>query len=166
MQLLPSSHAFAAPAVHFLSLQLSPTVQPCPSLQPLVFAVVTQPLFAEQLSSVHGFLSSQTTAAPVQTPALHASLEVHGLPSSQAPVVAPWTQPFVASHASFVQGSPSSQDSAVPAHFPPAQVSALVQGLPSAQGAVSRHDRASELDDWDCVDVLVDEETFSQAVAS
>ena len=31
---------------------------------------------------------------------------------------------------------------------------------------VPRHDRASELDDWDCVDVLVDEETFSQAVAS
>ena len=30
---------------------------------------------------------------------------------------------------------------------------------------VSRHDRASELDDWDCVDVLVDEESFSQAVA-
>ena len=29
-----------------------------------------------------------------------------------------------------------------------------------------RHDRASEQDDWDCVDVLVDEETFSQAVAS
>ena len=30
-----------------------------------------------------------------------------------------------------------------------------------------RHDRdrASELDDWDCVDVLVDEESFSQAVA-
>ena len=31
---------------------------------------------------------------------------------------------------------------------------------------VSRHDRASEQDDWDYVDVLVDEETFSQAVAS
>ena len=30
---------------------------------------------------------------------------------------------------------------------------------------LSRHDRASELDDWDCVDVLVDEESFSQAVA-
>ena len=30
----------------------------------------------------------------------------------------------------------------------------------------SRHDRASEQDDWDYVDVLVDEETFSQAVAS
>ena len=30
----------------------------------------------------------------------------------------------------------------------------------------SRHDRASEQDDWDCVDELVDEETFSQAVAS
>ena len=30
----------------------------------------------------------------------------------------------------------------------------------------TRHDRASEQDDWDCVDELVDEETFSQAVAS
>ena len=34
------------------------------------------------------------------------------------------------------------------------------------QGRRPRHDRASEQDDWDCVDVLVDEETFSQAVAS
>ena len=32
--------------------------------------------------------------------------------------------------------------------------------------STTRHDRASEQDDWDCVDELVDEETFSQAVAS
>ena len=35
-----------------------------------------------------------------------------------------------------------------------------------AKRAKPRHDRASEQDDWDCVDVLVDEETFSQAVMS
>ena len=38
--------------------------------------------------------------------------------------------------------------------------------LVSKKIAAPRHDRASELDDWDCVDVLVDEETFSQAVMS
>ena len=37
---------------------------------------------------------------------------------------------------------------------------------PDPTETLSRHDRASEQDDWDCVDELVDEETFSQAVAS
>ena len=32
------------------------------------------------------------------------------------------------------------------------------------RGSEPRHDRASEPDDWDCVDVLVDEESCSQAM--
>ena len=34
--------------------------------------------------------------------------------------------------------------------------------LPPAVTRMSRHDRASELDSWDCVDELVAEEDYSQ----
>ena len=37
---------------------------------------------------------------------------------------------------------------------------------PDVQGFEPRHDRASELDEWDCVDELVDEEDWGQVVVA
>ncbi len=48
----------------------------------------------------------------------------------------------------------------------PAEAVVFRPPRPPPPSCAPRHDRASEQDDWDCVDVLVDEETFSQAVAS
>ncbi len=47
----------------------------------------------------------------------------------------------------------------------PAEAVVFRPPRPPPPSCAPRHDRASELDDWDCVDVLVDEESFSQAVA-
>ncbi len=81
-----SSQGVMLPAKQTPPLQLSPVVHTLLSLQlPLSSAALLQPVFASQLSLVHGFLSSQTTSLPTQLPLLQLSPVVHALPSSQAP---------------------------------------------------------------------------------
>ena len=81
------------------SLQVSPAVQALLSSHGSVLFVFTQPEVGSQLSSVHGFPSSQLMGSLMQPPSgLQLSL-VQALPSSQPPVtvtratqvsVAPW----------------------------------------------------------------------------
>jgi hypothetical protein len=85
---LASSQSGAPPAVQTPKRQASPVVQALPSSQTAEFAVKTQPVAASQLSSVHGFPSSQTRLpVPTQLPALQISVMVQLLPSLHASVL-------------------------------------------------------------------------------
>jgi hypothetical protein len=85
---LPSLQFGAAPPTQTLAAHLSLVVHALPSSQLAVLAVLTQPVAATQLSSVHGLLSLQFGAGPpTQAPApLHLSLVVQALLSLQLAV--------------------------------------------------------------------------------
>ncbi len=141
----PSSHTFLVPTSHFLLLHVSPTVQASPSAsQVAADERFTQPFKALQVSREHGFLSSQSNAAPgVQVPPWQLSFSVqlelsasHGLPCNGAPSALHW--PVAASQPSLVHKLPSSHTLALPAtHTLSAQASPTVQAVLSAsQGLV------------------------------
>ena len=70
--------------VHWPALHRSGVVQALPSVQVAPSSLVArQPLAGSQLSLVQGFLSSQTTVAPAQVPAVQMSPLVQAEPSSQ-----------------------------------------------------------------------------------
>ncbi len=70
----------AEPA-HLPRPHVSLLVQALPSSQGRVLAALTQPVLGSHASLVHGLLSSQLAAVPLQTPALHTSDTEHALPS-------------------------------------------------------------------------------------
>ena len=53
--------------------------------QPLIFWYEHMPACLSQLSLVHAFLSSHTSALPTHAPLAHVSALVHALPSSHVP---------------------------------------------------------------------------------
>lgn len=121
--------------------QTSPLVQTLLSLQSAALLVKTQPFSKSHTSSVHTFLSSQTTATPPQLPALHASFCVHALPSLQAALLAFCWQPSLESQESSVHKLPSLQLCVLPAtQALLAHASPTVQTLPSSQGALFASD--------------------------
>jgi hypothetical protein len=69
VQTLPSLQIVGPPGLHTPPPQVSPVVQAFPSLHGLVLFVWTQPVAGSHESSVHGLLSLQSTAEPVQTAA-------------------------------------------------------------------------------------------------
>jgi hypothetical protein len=137
VQAFPSLQLSAVPAAHVPFWQVSAPLQTLLSEHAVPFrtAVVVQPKAGLQLSVVHTFPSSQTSAAPaVHTPAWQVSGPLQTFPSEHgtpfSTVVA--TQPLAGLQLSVVQGLPSLQTSGVPAlHVPPWQVSAPLHGLPS-----------------------------------
>ena len=139
VQGLPSSQGAGLPATQMPSLQASTVVHTLPSSHVEELFFVTQPVLASQLSSVHGFASSQVTVAPpLQVPPLHKSFVVHASPSSQLPSVAADLQPVFGSQLSVVHGLPSSQFTAAPpTHAPFAQASLPVHALPSEHPPVA-----------------------------
>ena len=64
VQAFPSSQTEAAPGWHAPPPQASPAVHAFPSSQAIELLVKTQPAAGLQLSVVHEFTSSQTTAVP------------------------------------------------------------------------------------------------------
>jgi hypothetical protein len=149
LQKLPSSwpaqsavtvHAqMLVPDLHDPPPQVSPTVQPLPSLQTAVLFWCTHPKVASHESLVHGLPSSQNaalTAVPAQPPPPHTSPLVHALLSVQGKLLLAYTQPVAALHESVVQKLPSLHDTPLPAHEPLAHLSPLVHALPSLQLAV------------------------------
>jgi hypothetical protein len=89
-----SSQLLGLPGLHDPPAQTSPTVQPFPSSQKAVLFVCTQvPEGALQLSSVHGFWSSQLLGLPgLHDPPAQTSPTVQPFPSSQKAVL------FVCTH--------------------------------------------------------------------
>ena len=94
VQGFPSSHGFTP--LQTPATQVSPTVFESPSSQVVALLFACWQVPEEQVSSVHGFLSSQS-ASFVQSqtfvPATHEPPEqwspvVHGVPSSQTALVA------------------------------------------------------------------------------
>jgi hypothetical protein len=80
-----SSQTVATPGRQALPWQLSPTVQALPSLQDSWLLANTQPVFASQLSVVHGFWSLQAVATPGrQALPWQVSPTVQALPSLHA----------------------------------------------------------------------------------
>jgi hypothetical protein len=136
VQGLPSSHLAGLPALHWPSLQVSPTLQALPSLHGRLLAVWVQATLGSHESVVHGLPSSHGGGTPgTQLPPWHLSSLLQALPSSHGPVVALNWQPSLASQLSAVHGLPSWQVSAGPAaQLPLAQVSPLVHRSPSLQG--------------------------------
>jgi len=80
---LLSSQPRPAPDTQLPAAHASPTVHALPSEQGAVRLLCAQPLAAEQVSPVHGLLSSHATAWPAQIPPKHASFCVQAEPSSQ-----------------------------------------------------------------------------------
>jgi len=160
---LSSLQSTLAPGVHALAWQTSPAVQGFASSHCAVLPACTQPVAAEQLSTVHVFASShvavmspcwqpspasqvsevqalsslQPVTAPLRhTPPLQASSTVHALPSEQATVLTPCVHPVAGLHASSVQTLASSQSLVRPAQTAwPLHTSPIVQALPSSQNA-------------------------------
>ena len=140
VQGLLSLQLVASPDKHTLFLQWSPLVHSLASLQiPLSSGVDVQPVAMSQASALHGFLSSQTLAAPAaHLPSLQASSTVQALPSSQVAAPAKFTQLPSAPQESTVQTILSSQSLAFPAlQAPAAHVSPAVHALPSSQAEPS-----------------------------
>jgi hypothetical protein len=159
VHVLPSSHLTVVPA-QTLAAQVSPAVHLLRSSQGAVLATLAQPLTLSQLSSVQGFLSSQTTGVPTHTLAtqvsllVQASLSLHAWPTVQPlrhcpalqtrPVPQPvlsatalCLQPATASQLSTEQGLPSSQLTAAPGlQTLPPHASPLVHALLSLQALV------------------------------
>jgi hypothetical protein len=69
VQILPSSQVTAGPPVQLPPAHVSGVVQALPSSQPSVLFTCWQPRVVSQESFVHGLLSLQESAVPVQTPA-------------------------------------------------------------------------------------------------
>jgi hypothetical protein len=133
-----SSQLRGAPPTQVPALQVSPVVHAFPSSQPALLFAFTQPTTALQVSSVQGFESLQSGAAPpTQVPPLQLSTVVHAFPSSHGAVLFACVQPVAGLQLSLVHaleslqflGNPGEQDPAV-------QVSPTVQALPSLQGNV------------------------------
>src|SRR5204862_545001 len=118
--------------------QVSLVVQALPSLQEAVLFACAQPLAGTQVSSVHGFESSQLGAElPTHAPPEQVSPVVQALPSLQEAVLFACAQPLAGTHESSVHGFESSQfGAAPPMQAPPEHVSPVVQALPSLQDAV------------------------------
>jgi hypothetical protein len=135
---LLSSQLGADPPTHAPEAQVSLVVQAFPSSQDAVLFVCTHPDAGSHESSVQGFASSQSSAAPpTQVPPPQVSFVVQALPSSHAAVLLKCTQPVAGLQVSSVQPLPSSQLGAGPPwQLPPPQVSPVVQALPSSQAAV------------------------------
>ena len=131
------AHAHAGVPAQKPAPQPSSLVQTLPSSQPAALGVCAHsPDFASQVSSVHGFLSSQlvVTLPPRQTPPPHLSPLVHTLPSLQAAALLVWLQPVFKSHKSSVHGLSSSHCAFLPLpHTPALQASFWVQPSPSSQ---------------------------------
>ena len=64
VQTLLSSQSIALPGAQAPLAQASAEVQASPSSQPALLALLTQPLFGSQLSSVQGLLSPQSFVVP------------------------------------------------------------------------------------------------------
>ncbi len=109
VQLLPSSHADAVPAVHAPAAHVSPAVQTLPSSHVAALGRCAQPIAGSQESSVHTLPSLQSTAPwTAHAPLLH-FVAVQALPSSQTSLLLVCTQPTLRSHLSSVHGFWSSQ---------------------------------------------------------
>jgi hypothetical protein len=134
---LLSSHTTALPPPQLPLLQASPAVQASPSLQVAALGRLTQPVLGTQLSSVHGLLSSHTTALPPpQLPLLQASPAVQASPSLQVAALGRLTQPVPGTQLSSVHGLLSSHTTALPPpQLPLLQASPAVQASPSLQVA-------------------------------
>ncbi len=132
-----SSQLTAGPPWQTPPWQLSALVHGLPSLQLPAPAECLQPEAASQLSTVHGFASSQLSAPlPTHLPPLQASLVVHGLPSSQGRALLACAQPAFAEQESSVHGLLSLQSAAPdPTQAPPTHLSTVVHRLLSVQGA-------------------------------
>src|SRR5262249_39015162 len=139
VQTLPSSQLSCVPGLQTPFWQVSVPLQTVLSAHdvPFTTGVCWQPRTGSQLSAVHGFASTQLSAAPpVQTPFWHVSAPLHTVASGQGSPFATFAcwQPATGSQVSVVQGFWSSHTSAVPGvHTPPWQVSAPLHTVPSAQ---------------------------------
>lgn len=107
--------------------QLSPVVQPLPSLQDVPFATAApahNPVDGSHACApMHGVAPGQLmTLLPTQTPPWHASVCVQGLPSLHAIVLFVCTQPVAGLQLSVVHGLPSSQEIGVVMHAPPVHI--------------------------------------------
>ncbi len=138
VQPLASLQSVAAPGRQAPPWHASPPVQALLSEHGAVLFVITQPLAASQLSSVHGLPSLQAMAWPgTHLPLLQVSPLVHTSPSLQGVVLSDLLQPPAASQISVVHGLPSSQGLALTGlHTPKVQVSPVVHWLKSSQGTV------------------------------
>ena len=133
---LPSSHI--GPLVGTQSgvapsTQRSPVVQSLPSLHVPVLNACSQPVVGSQLSVVHWFPSSQSSAGPEQVPFAQLSGFVQALPSLHVPERGVVVQPVIGLQPSVVHSLPSLQSLVVPAQFEPEHVSLFVHSLPSSQ---------------------------------
>ena len=124
---------------HWVSRQVSFSVQTSPSSQADVLASLVQPsgLNGLQESVVHRFVSSQfRLPEPTHDPSLHTSDVVQGLSSLQSAVLAVSTQP-PGPQLPVVQGFTLLQSVGPPLEqLPASQISPVVQGSPSSQAAV------------------------------
>lgn len=129
-----SSQSKLLTATHAPTLQKSPVVHALSSVHAPSTAVWVHPDAATHASSVHTFLSSQSTGAPAQVPLPQVSAVVQALASSHGtPLVGPCLHPELASQPSAEQGSPSSHAATCPgAHAPSRQASFSVQAEPSS----------------------------------
>jgi hypothetical protein len=118
--------------------QVSFVVQALLSLHAAVLLVCTHPVARLQLSSVHGFVSSQFGGGPpTQVPPEQVSFVVQAFLSSQAAWLLVYTQPVAGLQLSSVQTFPSLQTMAVP-HVPLKQLFPCVQALLSSQAVELR----------------------------
>ena len=85
VQPLPSSQFTPVPLTHLPPLHKSMSVQGLESLQESLLALLTQPIVALQLSSVHALSSVQLIALPAHAPLVQMSPPVHWFLSSQLP---------------------------------------------------------------------------------
>ncbi len=131
VHMLLSSQPIAAPGTHWLSWQMSPSVQVLLSVHGALLAVWVQPLPALQASSVHKLASLQSIFLPPMhdLPAQLSAL-VHASPSSHGTVLGMCAQPLTASHESSVHKLLSSHATAAPGwQLPPWHTSLSVQAL-------------------------------------
>ena len=134
-----SSHASAPPGMQLPAAQWSARVQTLPSVHVAALGMCTQPELAAQLSSVHGFWSSQASVSlEVQLPPWHLSPSVHALSSLQLSVLAVKAQPLLASQPSSVHGLASVQRTELPGvQLPLRHWSPAVQASPSSQSPLA-----------------------------
>ena len=131
---LPSLQASALLPPQTPLAQMSPVVHALSSLHGSLLSLVTQPVLALQLSSVHKLPSLHALALPgMQAPPSQASFSVQTLPSLQVPVLATKVQPCWASQLSVVHGLPSLQVGPLPGtQAPDLHMSPMVQALLSS----------------------------------
>ena len=138
VQGLLSLHLSVGPPTQAPAARVSAVVQPSPSLQATVLAVLVQPLTLSQASSVQGLPSPQSLVLPgTHLPSVQPSPTVQTLPSVQGWLLASCLQPPGGAQESVVHGFWSSQSVGVPApHLPAPQTSPEVHLLPLSQGLV------------------------------